>query len=89
MDRCPVTQRANPPLLCPCVLSRKCQGLSGVNVHTAANAQAATNSASIRKPSATLAFVVMSQIQFLATLSLVDYTVEENSWLSDFSSGLR
>eukprot|EP00752_Nemacystus_decipiens_P002264 g2145.t1 len=42
-----------------------------------------------RRPSATLAFVLMTQLQFLATLSLVDYTVREDSWLADFITGLR
>lgn len=31
----------------------------------------------------------MTQLQFLATLSLVDYTVREESWLADFVTGLR
>lgn len=31
----------------------------------------------------------MTQLQFLATLSLVDYTVREDSWLADFVTGLR
>lgn len=42
-----------------------------------------------RRPSATLAFVLMTQLQFLATLSLVDYTVAEDNWLADFVVGLR
>ena len=46
-------------------------------------------SKSNRRPSATLAFVLMTQLQFLATLSLVDYTVREDSWLADFVTGLR
>ena len=45
--------------------------------------------ASNRRPSASLAFVLMTQLQFLATLSLVDYTVREDSWLADFVTGLR
>lgn len=45
--------------------------------------------ASNRRPSATLAFVLMTQLQFLATLSLVDYAVSEDSWLADFVTGLR
>lgn len=44
---------------------------------------------SSRRPSATLAFVLMTQLQFLATLSLVDYTVTEERWLADFVTGLR
>lgn len=42
-----------------------------------------------RRPSATLAFVLMTQLQFLATLSLVDSTVNSDTWLSDFLIGLR
>lgn len=48
-----------------------------------------SRNASNRRPSATLAFVLMTQIQFLATLSLVDYAVTEDSWLADFIVGLR
>lgn len=43
-----------------------------------------------RRPSATLALVLVTQLQFLATLSLVEYTVaDENSLLADFVTGLR
>ncbi|CAM9523853.1 unnamed protein product [Ectocarpus sp. 6 AP-2014] len=42
-----------------------------------------------RRPSATLAFVLMTQLQFLAMLSLVDYVVSQGSWLADFVVGLR
>ncbi|CAM9953326.1 unnamed protein product, partial [Ectocarpus sp. 4 AP-2014] len=42
-----------------------------------------------RRPSATLAFVLMAQLQFLAMLSLVDYVVSQGSWLADFVVGLR
>ncbi|CAB1103298.1 unnamed protein product [Ectocarpus sp. CCAP 1310/34] len=45
--------------------------------------------ASNRRPSATLTFVLMTQLQFLATLSLVDYVMDEDSWLADFVTGLR
>eukprot|EP00903_Cladosiphon_okamuranus_P006435 g6296.t1 len=45
--------------------------------------------ASKRRPSATLAVVLMTQLQFLATLSLVDSAVREDSWLGDFVVGLR
>lgn len=48
-----------------------------------------SRNASNRRPSATLAFVLMTQLQFLATLSLVDYAVTEDSWLADFVVGLR
>lgn len=54
-----------------------------------ANAGDMSNSVSDRKPSATIAFLLMAQLQFLATLSLVEYDVTEKSWLADFSSGLR
>lgn len=47
------------------------------------------NSASIRQPSATMAVVLVAQIQFLATLSLVDNTGAEESTLSDFAENLR
>lgn len=42
-----------------------------------------------RRPSATVAFILTTQLQFLATLSLVEATVTEDSWLSDFVTGLR
>ncbi|CAN0102818.1 unnamed protein product [Ectocarpus sp. 13 AM-2016] len=31
----------------------------------------------------------MTQLQFLATLSLVDYVMDEDSWFADFVTGLR
>lgn len=49
----------------------------------------ATNSASIRQPSATMAIVLVAQIQFLATLSLVDNTGAEDSTVSAFADNLR
>lgn len=42
-----------------------------------------------RRPSAALATVLVTQLQFLATLSLVDSAVREDSWLADFIVGLR
>lgn len=48
-----------------------------------------TSRTSKRRPSATLAIVLMKQLQFLATLSLVNSVVREDSWLSDFILGLR
>lgn len=48
-----------------------------------------SQNASKRRPSATVAFILMTQLQFLATLSLVDATVAEDAWLSDFLLGLR
>lgn len=54
----------------------------GVSEHT-------ERGVSKRRPSATLAFVLMAQLQFLATLSLVDSTVESGDWWSDFLVGLR
>ncbi|CAM9210891.1 unnamed protein product [Scytosiphon promiscuus] len=43
-----------------------------------------------RRPAVTLCFVVVTQLQFLATLSLVEHAVEvEGSLLGDFVSGLR
>lgn len=48
------------------------------------------NGVSIRKSSATLAYILTSQLQFLATLSLVDYyTTEEEPWLHEFGARLR
>lgn len=47
------------------------------------------SSVSQRSPSATLAVALMTQLQFLATLSLVDFAVREDTWLSDFLVGLR
>lgn len=46
-----------------------------------------THNMSTRQPSATLSFLLMAQLQFLATLSLVDKTLSEE--LSEFSNGLR
>lgn len=46
-----------------------------------------THNMSTRQPSATLSFLLMAQLQFLATLSLVGNTLSEE--LSEFSSGLR
>ncbi|CAB1096724.1 unnamed protein product [Ectocarpus sp. CCAP 1310/34] len=51
-------------------------------------AQAATQS-TCRSPSATMAFVLTSQIQFLATLSFVDTTGAEESAFSDLTNNLR
>ncbi|CAM9590962.1 unnamed protein product, partial [Ectocarpus sp. 13 AM-2016] len=51
-------------------------------------AQAATQS-TCRSPSATMAFVLTSQIQFLATLSFVDTTGAEDSAFSDLTNNLR
>lgn len=42
-----------------------------------------------RRPSATLAIVLMTQIQFLATLSFVGYIDEGDSFLDDLLQGLR
>lgn len=42
-------------------------------------------SASVRQPSSTLAFVLIAQIQFLATLALVDNT----GTVADFAAKLR
>ncbi|CAN0278175.1 unnamed protein product [Ascophyllum nodosum] len=45
---------------------------------------------STRKPSATLAIILTSQLQFLATLSLVDYyTIDGEPWLLDLGTHLR
>lgn len=45
---------------------------------------------SIRKPAATLAFLLMAQLQFLATVSLVDYyTAENEPWIHTFGRHLR
>lgn len=53
------------------------------------NAAGAQSTASVRQPSATIAFVLIAQIQFLATLSLVDNMGAEDSTLSDFADNLR
>lgn len=42
-----------------------------------------------RRPSAAVAVILMTQLQFLAMLSLVDSTVDSDSWTSDFLIGLR
>lgn len=70
-----------------CLAPNKIQGqgpTAGV-----ANNVGATSTASVRRPSATLAFVLIAQIQFLATLSLVDNTGARDSTLSDFADNLR
>ena len=51
-------------------------------------AQAAAHG-TIRSPSATMAFVLTSQLQFLATLSFVDDTGVEGSALSGLTNNLR
>lgn len=42
-----------------------------------------------RNPSATISMVLVSQVQFLATLALVDSTGVEGSWLLEFVESLR
>lgn len=44
---------------------------------------------SSRNPSATLALLIVQQLQFLAMLSLVEYVVVEDSWLADFVISIR
>eukprot|EP00903_Cladosiphon_okamuranus_P017681 g16281.t1 len=48
-----------------------------------------TNTASVRQPSATVAVMLIAQVQFLATLSLVDNMGAEKSALADFAENLR
>lgn len=47
------------------------------------------SAASVRRPSATLTFVLIAQVQFLATLSLVDNTGAKDSTLAGFAEKLR
>ncbi|CAN0416896.1 unnamed protein product, partial [Laminaria digitata] len=67
-------------------------GTSAV-LQSASMAQSATSSmpgsATLRAPSATMALVLMGQMQFLATLSLVDSTGAEDSWILEFAKHLR
>ena len=42
-----------------------------------------------RRPSATLAIVLLAQLQFMATLSFVDYTDHDGCFLIDLLQGLR
>eukprot|EP00903_Cladosiphon_okamuranus_P012907 g12051.t1 len=63
-------------------------GPAGTTV-TVQNPAGAQNTPSVRQPSATVAFVLVAQIQFLATLSLVDSTGAEDSTLSGFTENLR
>ena len=42
-----------------------------------------------RRPSATLGFLLLKQLQFLAMLSLVEYIVGRDSWFGNFVVGLR
>lgn len=76
------------------------QGSSVVNVEVddpqagdpngqAALVLAAASLPSIRRPSSTLVWLMVVQVQFLAVLSLVDSVGSENSWLSNFLESLR
>lgn len=47
------------------------------------------DNASDHRPTAAVAFVLMAQLQFLATLSLVDSTVLQEFPMYDFLRGLR
>lgn len=47
------------------------------------------NSQSVRSPSATLVVVAVTQVQFLATTSLVDSGESEATVFSDFTDNLR
>lgn len=49
----------------------------------------ASRQVSNRNPSATLALLIVQQLQFLAMLSLVEYIVVEDSWLADFVISIR
>lgn len=50
----------------------------------------AIGSMSIRRSSSTLGCILTSQLQFLATLSLVEYyTTEDKPWLQQFGARLR
>lgn len=49
--------------------------------------RATANGVSLRKPSATMTFVVTSQLQFLGTLSLVEYT--QDGLMKEFLSSFR
>lgn len=70
-------------------------GTAGGNLdsNTSAPAEPAQDSdksnASSRRPAATIAFVVMAQLQFLSLLSLVESALSADAWLSDFILGLR
>ena len=43
----------------------------------------------IRNPSSTVVWLMVAQLQFLATLSLVDSVALKNTWLSDFLEFVR
>ena len=47
------------------------------------------NNSSKRRPSVTLGFMLMKQLQFLAMLSLVESIVSRYSWFGNFVRGLR
>ena len=55
----------------------------------AADAATTPGAASVRPPSVTLAILLITQIQFLATLSLVDSTGANDSLLSELVRNLR
>ena len=59
----------------------KCQGQPSI--------ETAQGSSSVRAPSATMALALVGQVQFLATLSLVDTTGAEASYVLDFAENLR
>lgn len=67
----------------PCAISVHAQNMG----QALAQAGEASNSVSSRNPSSTVGFLVMAQLQFLATMSLVDPEVTEG--VSEFSVGLR
>lgn len=48
-----------------------------------------SSNVSLRAPAETMVFMVVSQLQFLATLSMVDSTVDDDSFLSEFVTNLR
>lgn len=78
-------------------MTRKWHGLftfavfvsSAVPIQGQASIETTQGSSSVRAPSATLALVIIGQIQFLAMLSLVDSTGVEDSWVLDFAHHLR
>lgn len=51
--------------------------------------QTLANNWSVRQPSTTMSYVLVSQLQFLSTLSKVDHITAGDSMLSKFSVGLR
>lgn len=59
------------------------------NSTTLVESRDCSQNVSERTPSSTVAILLIAQLQFLATLSLVEATATMDTWLSDFIVALR